>query len=346
MNCRLEHNLSRPIPIIHLITTLDVGGAEMMLLKLLPRLDALGFSNQAVSLTNIGPVGDMLLAKGIQVESLGMPRGCVTPGGLIKLKRLLSLKRPAILQTWLYHADLLGLIMGKLYRVKQVCWNIRCTDMELNKYRLNTRITLKICALLSSIPDVVITNSIKAKTVHESLGYKTRHWERIPNGFDTAEFMPINPSKTGLKQEIGISNNPGYADNESSMNAPGIVIGLIARFDPMKDHKTFIEAACITLEQGLNISFVLAGKGVVWENVGLAGLIPRQWKEKFYLLGVREDIQRINCILDIACSSSAFGEGFPNTIGEAMACGVPCVVTDVGDSAMIVGGTGRVVPPR
>jgi glycosyltransferase involved in cell wall biosynthesis len=324
----------QPVSILHLITTLDTGGAEMMLSKLFAHMNRDDFMNHVLSLTGIGPVGRKIIAQGIPVYSLNMPRGRLNIGGMFKLWRIIRFLRPTILQTWLYHADLLGLVFGRLAGVKFVCWNIRCSEMDLYRYRPGTRITVRLCAMLSSFPDVVIANSKEGADFHKRMGYKAKRWELIPNGFDLGVFKPDRQAKERLARELGLNHKE-----------PPIFAGYIARFDPMKDHPTFIRAACLLLRERRDVHFILAGKDVNEENKALAAQIPDVWKDHFHLLGERDDIPTVAAGLDIATLTS-YGEGFPNTIGEAMSCGVPCVVTDVGDSARIVGDTGRVVPPR
>jgi len=344
------------ISVLHLITTLDVGGAEIMLFKLLSGMDDKRFSNTVVSLTDSGPIGRRLSALGVPVYTLNMPRGRVNAAGLVRLCRLIVRLcwlivriRPKILQTWLYHADLLGLIFGKLAKIPNICWNIRCSYMDLDKYRSSTRWAVRLSSRFSPFPQAIITNSLEARRFHVGLGYKTKRWEVIPNGFDLEEFKPDPHAKQRLLHELGLCNNqkPQDGRKQGSDREKGkrFLVGFIARCDPMKDHRTFFEAAALLLEQGRNGHFVLAGKGVTRENKDLAPLIPQGWSDHFHLLGEREDIPGITAALDIA-SSVSLGEGFPNVICEAMACGVPCVVTDVGDAAFIVNNTGYVVPPR
>ncbi|MCK4388927.1 MAG: glycosyltransferase [Desulfobacterales bacterium] len=335
--------------ILHLITTLNTGGAEMMLLKLLSHTDHHIFTKRVVSLTDVGSVGERILAQGIPVYALNMPNGRLTPSGLAKLWRLFRFIRPTILQTWLYHADLLGLIFGKLAGIRTICWNIRCSYMDLDKYRRSTKWTIKLCSLFSSFPQVVIANSREAVKFHVNLGYKAKRWRVIPNGFDLDKFKPDRQAKQGLLVELGLAYNPkteNRGEQSGKRNQKRVfLIGFIARYDPMKKHSTFIKAACLLLRERRDVHFILAGRDVKWGNGLLARQIPHIWKDHFHLLGERNDVENITAGLDIA-SSVSYGEGFPNTIGEAMACGVPCVVTDVGDSARIVSDTGRVVPPK
>jgi glycosyltransferase involved in cell wall biosynthesis len=322
------------VSVLHLITTLDVGGAEMMLLKLLSRMNADTFENHVISLAEEGRVGQRISSYGIPVHFLNMPRGRVTIKGLMKLYKLMRKIRPQILQTWMYHADLIGLLVGKWLRVTRICWNIRCSNIDYARYRPATLMTFKLCAKLASFPDVIIANSKAGEGYHKRMGYRGKRWELIPSGFDLAVFKPDGQAKENLAQELGLHQKEALT-----------FIGHIARFDPMKDHPTFLTAASQLLRERRDVYFVLAGRNVDRNNREILENIPEELKGHFHLLGERDDAEKITAALDIACSVS-YGEGFSNVIGEAMACGVPCVVTDVGDSAFIVGDTGLVVRPR
>ena len=339
----------QPISILHLITTLDIGGAEMMLWKLLSRMDFHRFSSQVVCVIPPGPLGEKIRALGIEVRHLGLHRGRFEPRALVSLIAMLRELRPDIVQTWLYHADLLGLLAAKTARRGKVVWNIRGSNRDLSQYRRLTGTTVRLCTKLSRFPDVIIANSRQARDFHIALGYKAREWEVIPNGFDLEQFKPNEKARLNLLEELGVCENWGIAKGKKQRegrNKDGFfLIGLIARYDPIKDHPSFINAACLLLQKRRDVHFVLVGRDVTWENKALAKQIPHIWKDHFHLLGERNDIPKIAAAIDIA-SLTSYGEGFPNAIGEAMACGIPCVVTDVGDSARIVGETGKVVPPR
>ncbi|MEA3323413.1 MAG: glycosyltransferase [Patescibacteria group bacterium] len=324
-----------------------MGGAEGMLLKLLSGMDNKRFANQVVSLTDVGPIGEQISAQGIPVYALFMPNGRVNASGLVKLWRLLNTLRPRILQTWLYHADLLGLLFGKLALIKNICWNIRGSYHDLKKYRSSTKWTIKMCSIFSSFPDVVIANSYRGREFHVALGYRAKRWSVLPNGFDLNKFKPDQIARAKLLHELGLThclNNGNDKGNNGNGNPP-MLIGLIARYNPMKDHSTFIKAACSLLKEIRDVHFVLVGKDVDPGNRLLTAQIPSDWNNRFHLLGERNDIESITAGLNIA-SSSSYGEGFPNILCEAMACEVPCVATDVGDSARIVGNTGSVVSTK
>ncbi len=340
---------AKKIGIVHLITTLEVGGAEKMLMKLLSFMESGKFVNQVVSLRDIGPVGREIINMGIPVFALNMHRGRYTVCGVVNLINYLHSKRPTILQTWLYHADFVGLITGKLAGIKNICWNIRCSYMDIDKYSIISRWIIRICSLLSRFPNVVLTNSYEAKKYHIKLGYKVKRWKVIPNGFDLDKFKPDESAKPRLISELGLEKHILESElNEEEIKEGErdvILIGFVARHDPMKDHSTFIRAGCILLNERIDVHFIFVGKGIDVGKKSIRIQIPERFRNYFHLLGERDDVESITAGLDIGSSVSR-GEGFSNTIGEAMACGVPCVVTDVGDSARIVGDTGRVVPPK
>lgn len=320
--------------VVHLITGLDVGGAELMLSRLVKAMDEKHFENVVVSLTSLGLTGAVLRDQGIQVFTLEMRRGFPNPLGMWRLFLLLHKQRPRILQTWLYHADLLGSIMGMVVGIPIIAWNIRCADMDMAHYPLLSRLVRRVLVKLSTVPDAVVVNSESGKKFHEDLGYYPRMWKVIPNGIDLDRFRPNLSARGKLRDKLGLSNKD-------------ILIGMIARFDPAKDHRNFLLAARSLLTPYPEIHFVLVGHYVDRENPVLTDLIETLGLgENVHLLGERMNVPMVMPGLDIVTSSSAFGEGFPNVIAEAMACGVPCVVTNVGDSAWIVESTGRVVPPR
>ncbi|MCR4436295.1 MAG: glycosyltransferase [Clostridiales bacterium] len=326
------------IKVLHLITGLNTGGAEMMLYKLLSRMDREKFTNIVVSMLDKGFLGDKMSELGIPVYTLNMKRGIPNPKGVWLLYKILKKENPDILQTWLYHADLLGLIAGKLAKVPRLAWNIRCSNMDMSQYSKLSGLILKILAKTSGMPDVVLVNSNSGRNFHENIGYKPRKWEVIFNGFDLDRFHPAPSNlKKKFREELGLPEN-------------AFLIGIVARYDIMKGYEYFINAAKYflnTCKADKKVFFIMVGKGVDEKNKDLLQLIEKLCvKDNVFLLGERKDISSIMSILDVMVSSSIFGEGFPNVVGEAMSCAIPCVVTDVGDSAFIVGNNGIVVPPK
>ena len=315
-----------------------------MLQKLLLGMDHSRFKNHVVCLSKPGRIGEELAGRGIPVYHLDLRKSPLSILRLAKLYRLLRFFRPDVLQTWLYHADLLGLLVGKVAGIKNICWNIRCSYIDFEKYRISTKWTVRLCSYLSFLPHTIIANSGAGVKHHIGLGYRAKRWKIIPNGFDLSMFTPDRNAKLKLVEELCLNRDGENMCIEQGASEP-FLIGFIARYDPMKDHQTFIEAANQLIDRGRNAHFVLAGKDITWQNRALIRKIPDRFKKRFHLLGERRDVDKILPALDIACCIS-LGEGFSNVIGEAMASGVSCVVTEVGDSAEVVGDTGHVVPVR
>ncbi|OPY60148.1 MAG: putative glycosyltransferase EpsF [Pelotomaculum sp. PtaU1.Bin065] len=320
--------------ILHIITGLNTGGAEMMLYKIISDIDRAAVAVEVISLLNIGAVGRKIQDLGVPVHALGMRRGVPNPLYILRLARRLREDPPNCIQTWMYHADLIGGLAAKLAGSIPVTWGIRHSNLDPQGTKRTTLWAAKACARLSRrLPARIVCCSEASRRVHTELGYAADKMVVIPNGFDLAVFKPDPKARLDVRQELGIPEE-------------GLLIGLIGRFAPQKDHYNFVCAAAHLNACLPNIHFLLCGAGVTRENPELikwisdAGILSQ-----CHLLGEREDMPRLTASLDIATSSS-YSEGFPNVIGEAMACGVPCVVTDAGDSALIAGKTGKVVPPK
>ncbi len=322
----------RPLRILHVISGLGLGGAETMLFRLVTRLARESFACHVVSMTTEGEFGPRLRSSGIPVSTLGMRRGIPSPAGLLKLVRLLRRERPAVVQTWMYHADLLGGLAAHFAGKPPVVWGIHHTDLRPGSARRLTRLTARLNARLSSwLPAKIVCVSQSGLHLHEQQGHEASRMIVIPNGFDLDAFRPDAQARQQVRVELGLLPE-------------SLLVGHIARFHPQKGHHAFIRAAVRVRAQVGQARFLLAGEGVARDNQELAGWIREAGLESVvYLLGKRLDSQRLLAALDVFCLSSS-GESFPLAVGEAMACGVPCVVTDVGDAAAIVGPTGLVVP--
>ena len=320
--------------VAHVITGLNPGGAEMMLFKLLSAMDRVVFKPEVISLTGMGPLAERIQALDITVRALGMRRGVPNPLSLLRLAVWLRRSKPDVIQTWMYHADLIGGIAAKLVGGIPVIWGIRHSNLDPQGNKRKTIWTANACARLSNwLPTQIVCCSEASLPVHAALGYATRKMCVIPNGFDLDVFRPDPSARRSVRAELGIPEDT-------------LLIGMFARFHAQKDHRNFVEAAALLHAHHPDIHFLLCGDGITWGNRVLSGwIVTASIHEHCHLLGPREDIPRLAAALDIA-SSSSFGEGFPNVVGEAMSCGVPCVVTDVGDSDRIVGTTGRIVAAK
>ena len=321
--------------ICHVISGLDVGGAERMLVRLLGVMDRKSFEQRVIALIGRGPLSDQVEKLGVPLVHLNMRRGSASFGALLKLRNLIRGFRPDVVQTWLYHADLMGLVAARLAGRAKVVWNIRCSDMDLANYRRSTGMVLKVNAALSGRPAAVISNSRRALEVHRELGYLPRREEVIPNGFDVESLRPDEKAGAAVRGELDLP--PG-----------ALVVGMAARFDPQKGHADFFAAAGEVARRIPEAYFVLAGLGVEPGNKEIEAMVATAGLEqgsRVKLLGYREDVHGLMNAFDVLCCPSPYGEGFPSVVGEAMACGVPCAVTDTGDSARVVGETGKVAPP-
>jgi len=325
-----------PIKILHIITGLHAGGAEMMLYKLCATLDRKMFAPHVIALTNGGVVGDRLTGLGVDVDYLNLTSASTSVGAVAKLVKRVRKLRPDVIQGWMPHGNLAA-ILGSAATLGRtpVAWNVR-QSLDLESGRDAKRTTawiIRLGAALSWWPGVVIYNSYTGMKQHHTIGYRTMRSVAIPNGFDTDAFVPSPEARASLRAELGLPPD-------------AFLIGLIARFHPMKDHPTFLRAAAMAAERHPTVRFVLVGAGVTSENPTLKSLLHElQLLDRVHLLGQRTDIARLTAALDIATSSSRTLEGFSNSIGEAMSCGVPCVATDVGDASYLVGDTSKVVPP-
>ena len=307
-----------------------------MLLRLLSRLDRQRFLPSVISLLQLGPVGEKIEQLGISVRSLGMQPGKPSLASIWRLACWLRRDRPHVMQTWMYHADLVGGLAAQLVGNIPVAWGIRNSDLSPETSSRLTHLTVKTCAILSRwLPDRIVSCSEAARQVHTAIGYAAEKMMVIPNGYELETFRPDLGARASVRKGLAISEH-------------ATIVGMIARFDPQKDHRTFIRAAQLLHHDKPDAYFLLCGNEVTWENQQLVRWIDEAGiRTRCHLLGRRdEEIPLLTAALDIASLSSAYGEGFPNVVSEAMSCGVPCVVTDIGDAALIVGEAGIVVPPR
>ena len=324
----------RPLRVAHLITDLDIGGAEKMLTRLVRAIDPTLVQHLVISMTDVGPLGERLVRDGFDVRCLGLRRGQARLGAVLALRRMLRESRMDLLETWLYHADLLGTLATFGRSSPALAWNLRASVMDMEQYRRLSGWTRALCARLSTRPAMVIANSEAGVRAHVELGYRPRLWRVLPNGIDTEDYAPNAEAGVRIRATLGIGDG-------------AVVVGVAARFDPMKGHDLLADTLAAWMPAVSHVHVIVAGAGVDWDTPPYADLARRvpEAVPRVHLLGQRADMPDVWNACDVGCAPS-HGEGFPNAVAEAMATGVPVVVTDVGDSAVLVAQPDLVVPPR
>lgn len=310
--------------ILWLTTALGTGGAEMMLTQIITGLPH--HRHTVISLTSGGKYIEPLRAAGAEVHTLDMPAGKPTLQALRKLITLAWKAKPTVIMGWMYHGCLAAVLV-KLFRLGQgrVIWNIRQSLYDLSLEKRGSAIVIKSLKWLAIFSETITYNSQLSARQHEAIGYSRAKTRLIPNGFDLEKWSP----------SLQVSKSPS------------LQIGRFGRFTAMKDYPTFLEAAALIVKEVPQTEIILVGTGVDATNSELTSHIEKLGIQKHvHILGERSDLPDITASLDIAVSSSAFGEGFPNVVGEAMACGVPVVATEIGDTAWVMGDTGTLVPAK
>jgi glycosyltransferase involved in cell wall biosynthesis len=326
--------------VLHAITGLEVGGAENMLLRLLEAGTREKFEPAVLSLMDpgaacYGTLAPQVAALRIPISTLKMPRRHPTLANVWGLYRTVRAAEPALIQGWMYHGNLAATVGAwALPQRPPVLWNVRHSVHDLMLEKPLTRLIIRLSARMSRLPRAIVYNSRVSAAQHQALGFEASRTVVIPNGFDTARFRPQPHARARLCQELGIDPDR-------------LIIGMIARNHPMKDHGNLVRAAALLQARRRDVHLVLIGSAVDAANRELNKLIADLGLgSRVALLGARSDVAALVPGFDLAALSSAWGEGFPNVLGEAMASGVPCVATDVGDCTWVIGPHGIIVPPR
>ncbi|PKP85269.1 MAG: glycosyl transferase family 1 [Alphaproteobacteria bacterium HGW-Alphaproteobacteria-2] len=319
----------RPL-VVHVIAGLGNGGAEATLVRLCRGVT--DFRHHVISLTDEGRYGEELPSHSVGVTTLGMSRGRVGPAGLWRLWRELRRLRPDVVQTWMYHADLLGGLAARAAGVRNVIWNIRHSTLDGSSLRRSTRLVARLCALSSGwLPARIICCAHAARDNHVAFGYAQRRMVVIHNGYDRAGFSIDSAEVQTFRSSLGLDGGE-------------VVLGMVARLHPDKDHRGFLQALARLRRDGFRFRVLLAGPDMTPDNPLVQGMLAETGlSDRVTPIGPRTDIATVMSSLDVHVLASRT-EAFPNVVAEAMLCSTPCVVTDVGDAAEIAGDTGWIVP--
>jgi len=323
----------QPIRVAHVVPDLNVGGAETALVRLVEALDRTRFVSLVVTLRDGGALAARAADTGARVVSLGMRSRLPSPVALARLRSALRAFAPDVVQGWMYHGNLAAWAGARLLaRRPAVVWNVRQSLATLAHERRTTRLVIRANACLSRRVDRIVNNSRASAAQHAALGFDPQRTEVVPNGFDVELFRPRSDARGALRAALGVTPD-------------ALLAGMIARVHPVKRHDLFLGAVAHAVRDGLDVHAVLVGTGASAASADAARLVAdARLAGRAHLLGERADVERILPGLDVLVSASGWAEGFPNVVGEAMACGVPCLVTDTGDCAEIVGDAGVVVP--
>jgi glycosyltransferase involved in cell wall biosynthesis len=322
--------------VTHIIPSLATGGAEIMLEQMLASIDDRCFRQTVVCLApHTGPIERRLRSRGINILHCRVRRAIPNLAGAIRLTKAVRHLNPDVLHGWMYHGNLACSFAAATHMRKiPVLWSVHNLTEDIRSVKWSTAAAIWAGGRLSALPEAITSPSRRTLENHvRRLGYHRARWEVIPNGFDTDRFKPSSAAGEKVRSQLGI---PGHVP----------VIGLFGRYAPVKDHTNFLEAAARLRRAIPEARFILAGRGVDTANQELQRVVNSLGLENSaLLLGERQDVPELMNALDVLALSS-YSECFPMVIGEAMACGVPCVTTGVGDADVLIGDTGSLVPPR
>lgn len=319
--------------IVFLIPSLDVGGAQRQLIGLAGGLHRAGWRVRVLTFYDGGALASDLVARGVTVKSLRKRGRWDLLGFSVRLLRELRRDRPQILHGYLGTPNLVSTILKPFVPGVRVVWGVRASNMDFTRYGLLSSFLFWVSCRLSRFADLIICNSGSGKRFHGARGYPMSRMVVIPNGIDSSRFTPDRAAGRPVRSEWGVTEEE-------------VLVGLIGRLDPMKDHVTFLHAAKRVATDRADVRFVCVGQGPPPYRNALERLTTDLGLEgRVIWAGERADLPAVYNALDLAVSSSSWGEGFPNVVAEAMATGVPCVVTDVGDSSLVVADTGWLSQP-
>lgn len=337
MNTHPLNLLRRPQRILHCITDLSPDGAQRTLLRLAQQLEGRGFKNRIIALKGGGELAPKVSLSGLRVDELSFAPGAGSVVGLWKLQRIIREWQPDTIQGWMYHGNVAALVATRLARWRApVLWNVRRSLYEESTDKAATAMLIRIGARMSRGASGIVYCAELAADQHEGIGFDPRKRIVVPNGFDVQRFRPTDEYRARLRAELGLPTST-------------VLVGAAGRYHVQKDWPNFFRAAARVRRELPEVHFVGIGRGVTHANEEIVrALYGLGLRARFHLLGERHDMPQLLSALDLFVSSS-LNEGFSNVLGEALACGLPCVSTDAGGARELLSqlgedGHGLVVP--
>jgi glycosyltransferase involved in cell wall biosynthesis len=317
--------------VLHIITGLKNGGAEAILFRVISD-NTQNFQHEVISLSDKGHYGDLLTTAGIKVVTLNISSFFSIFIGFAKLYTLIKSSKPDVVQTWMYHADILGGIAAKLAGVTKIVWGVHSTFLNPKETKITTRLAVTLSKHLSYyIPDKIICCSETALSSHEKIGYDFHKMVIINNGVDTKFFAPNVEQRNIVRSSLGLSEDV-------------FVMGMIARWHPVKNHKMLLRALSEIKLVEFKWKCLLVGEGMTEENDQLKKIINENGLQDYIIcLGSWQEIANVMNALDLHILSSS-SESFGNVTAEAMSCNIPCIMTKVGEAQNLLAEHGWVVP--
>jgi glycosyltransferase involved in cell wall biosynthesis len=319
--------------VLHIITSLSSGGAEQALFRLVANQSE-GFKHYVICLRGRDFFTGLLESQGVSVLSLNIKGIFSGAKGLVAAVKWRRKIKSEVTIGWMYHGSLVATFVNMAtFSRERLIWNFRHSLHDIHFEKWSTQWALKICRILSARPEMLVYNSQVARLQHRAFGIDAGKTVIIPNGFDHDVLCRKPAVRKSLREKLGVS-------------AGDFVFGHVARYHPMKDHQLFIKAAIDVANARSDVAFLLIGRGVDVLNSAITSQIPAELLDRFILAGEQRSVSDYMNVMDAMVLSSAWGEGFPNVLAEAMCHELPCITTDVGDSRYILGLDEWVIAPR
>lgn len=319
------------IRVCHVITGLGLGGAERSLAELVPRLRAHQIESAIVSLRSGGALASLIRGMDFKVAEIGIDGSIPSIRAARSLVAAVRGFAPDLLQGWMYHGNVAASVASRfLSRRIPLLWNIRTSIEPRDGLRIAAPGIIPASRMLRRSPDLVIFNSRAGRRTHLAAGIRGRRSKVLPNGFDLDRFRPNEGARAEMRAKLGLAGE--------------VLFGCVARLDPLKGHRVLLKAFAEAAPSMPNARLLLVGTGVEHGNSAFHEFVPRELDSRRVIpIGPVEDVSPWLAAMDIAVMPSLV-EGFPNALGEAMACGLPCIASDAGDARVMLAGLGDIVP--